>query len=251
MSNPATTPPQPSKMTPITSPANILTLPKEARTALLSGPKLNIIIDGNVLIRKKVPKCALLASSTKLYDLLQVRPNGVTQFRVSRKVEKGCVEHLLDLFTTEKILDVSAVKLSSGDDYIADVKMYQACLALGIHYTHTLPLLNALRAKITNHLLTFEEMNSIVERVRETDPLFKHLANSLCHRRFKKEIADIEAFEKWLDKPSKKTLQKAMVEIDQEHKKRREAHRVRVAASNEKFRRELREREEREMEEEE
>jgi hypothetical protein len=64
-----------------------------------------------------------------------------------------------------------------------------------------------------------DESNTIVNRIPATDPLMKHFANDLCYRRFRKEISDIVAFEKWLGHDSKKILQKIMMEIDQEHKK--------------------------------
>jgi hypothetical protein len=87
--------------------------------------------------------------------------------------------------------------------------------------------LNAIRAEVSARLLTVEEMNTIINRIPAFDPLMKHLANDLCHRRFKNEIPDIVAFEKWHGYDSKKKLQKIMMEIDQEHKRRREAHNMR------------------------
>jgi hypothetical protein len=102
--------------------------------------------------------------------------------------------------------------------------MYQASLALGIHYGHILPLLNALCSTISSRLLTTSELDNLTHRISSaTNPLFKHLANDLCHRRFKKEIPDIAKFEQWLSRKGKEGLKKAMMEIDQMHKTRREA----------------------------
>jgi hypothetical protein len=206
-------------------PLNVLTLPMDDRAHLLLGPKINIIGDDNVIIRSNVPIHAFIASSTKLYDLLQIKPK-VTQFRVHGKVDQKSLERLLDIFTTKPGLKANEANLV-GKDFVKDVLLYQACLSLGIYYAHVKPLLNAIRAEVSARLLTVEEMNTIVNRIPASDPLMKHLANDLCHRRFKKEIPDIVAFEKWLGYDSKKKLQKIMMEIDQEHKRRREAHNMR------------------------
>jgi hypothetical protein len=209
-------------------PLDVFTLQGRDRTPLLSGPKISVITDGNVVIRKNVPIRALMASSTKLHDLLLIKPKA-THFCVYGTVDHKSVESLLNIFTTKGGLKFRQVKLGSSD-LVKDVLTYQACLALGVYYTHTKPLLNLLCAEITNRLLKHEEMNTIIKRVPATDPLFKHLANSLCHRRFKKEIADVESFERWLGNDRRKGLQSAMAEIDQQHKKRREAVKTRQDA---------------------
>lgn len=79
---------------------------------------------------------------------------------------------------------------------VKDIATYQSCIALGIYYPHTKPLLNTLRAEITDHLLTDKEMSTIFSCIPSSDPLFKHLANSLCHRRYKKEIPNFVVVEK-------------------------------------------------------
>lgn len=200
------------------NPLNIFSLPKEERAKLLSGPKITIAFEST---RRKVPTLAFMASSTRMYNLLQLKPK-ITEYCVRGKVDQKSITKLLDLFTTEKMLDVSEITLSVGN-FVKDLLTYQACLSLGIYYAHTLPLLNALRAQVSSRALTYEEKNTLVNRIPSSDPLFKHLANTLCHRRFKKKIPDIVAFEKWLGKDARKALQTVMVEIDQEHKRRRAA----------------------------
>lgn len=203
-------------------PLDIMTLTTEKRTHLLAGPKISVIADGNVIIRKDVPIRALMATSTKLHDLLHVKPK-VTQFRVYGKIDHKSIERLLDIFTTNNVVEAEKIKLTSTH-FAQDILLYQACASLGIYYVHVKPLLSALRAETSARPLCVEEVNTILNRVPPTDPLFKHLANDLCHRRFKKEIPDIVAFEKWLGLPSKKVLQNAMVEIDRGHKIRREVY---------------------------
>ncbi|KAI0579439.1 carbonyl reductase family member 4-like [Pyrenophora tritici-repentis] len=68
-----------------------------------------------------------------------------------------------------------------------------------------------------------DEMNAVATRIPNSNPLLKHLANDLCHKRFKKEIPDIVDFEYWLSRNGKEGLKKQMIAIDQEHKKWREA----------------------------
>jgi hypothetical protein len=210
-------------------PVDIITIKKEDRAHLLTGPKISVVADGNVVIRKNIPIRALMASSTKLHDLLQVK-RSITQFRIYGKVDKNCIERLLDVFTTEQGLNADKINLVSGS-LIKDILMYQACSALGIYSDHSKPLLNALRAQVSVRLLTFDEMNTIINRVRSTDPLFRHLANDLCHRRYKKRIADIPAFEQWLSKSSKRELKNMMMEIDQGKKRVRQANRACAAAA--------------------
>ena len=203
----------------IEHPINIFTLSEAGRKHLLVGRRISIVADGKEVIRKGVPMRALRASCTKVNDLLTVKPS-ITQYRVYGKVDKRSIETLLDMFTTTNCLTATEAKLAT-DSFVKNVLLYQACLSLGVIYHHIKPLLNVIRAEITARMLTTEKMNTIVKRVSPSDPLFKHLVNDLCHRRFKKHIPDVPAFEKWLG--NKKALQKMMVEIDQAHKKKREA----------------------------
>lgn len=196
---------------------NVASLNSTERMALLEGPKISVIGDGNIVIRKGIPLRALVASCTKAHDLLHVKPS-VTQFRVYSKLDRESIEQILDQFTTKQGLGSGNFKLTS-DNLVKDILMYQACLALGVVYHHTKALLDNLRTEISANLLTKQEMNVITSRIRASDPLFKHLANELCHRRIKERIPDIIAFEKWLR--NQKSLQAAMMVIDQGHKSRR------------------------------
>jgi hypothetical protein len=103
-------------------PLNVLTLPMDDRAHLLLGPKINIIGDDNVIIRSNVPIRAFMGSSTKLYDLLQIKPK-VTQFRVHGKVDQKSLERLLDIFTTKPGLKANEANLV-GKDFVKDVLLY-------------------------------------------------------------------------------------------------------------------------------
>ncbi|KAH8708534.1 hypothetical protein GQ44DRAFT_743117 [Phaeosphaeriaceae sp. PMI808] len=199
-------------------PVNVMALTPKDHATLLSGPTVRVIADNGVTVGKLIPKHALMASSSKLNEVTKLKPH-VVQFRVFGKLDHESLKHLLHLFTTEEGLSTNDFKLTSNN-FVKDVLIYQACLALGIYYSHTKPLLNALRAHITAETLTFDEMNTVINRVPSSDPLFKHLANTL------KEIEDIKKIEKWLGRYRRKELQSAMMGIDQENKKRCEVHRA-------------------------
>jgi hypothetical protein len=203
-------------------PINVLALSIDDRKLLLEGPKTSIIADGNVIIRKGVPTRALMASCQKVHDTLHVKPR-LTQFRVYGKLDLKCIETLLDIFTISTLLDLNDANLTT-DSFDKNVLMYQAILALGIHYDHTLPLLNSLRSTISSRLLTTSELDSLTHRISSsTHPLFKHLANDLCHRRFKRQIPDVSKFEQWLSRKGKEGLKKSMIEVDQKHRMHRQA----------------------------
>jgi len=212
----------------IQHPVDVTKLDNEGRKRLLAGPKVSVVAYGNNVIRNGVPIRALMASSTKLYSLLNAK-SLVTEFSISDRVDTKCVERLLDSFTTQEGLNASTIKLTSRN-FFNDILMYQACLAIGIHPNHVVPLRNALLAEITRRLLTFDEMNAIIDCVPVTDPLFKHLTLSLCNRRQEKRISNIATFEEWLGRDSKKALQTAMMEIDLEEKRRLNVHKARQAA---------------------
>jgi hypothetical protein len=203
-------------------PINVLTLSAADRKLLLEGPKISIIADGNVIIRKGVAIRALMASCQKVHNLLHVKPR-VTQFRVFGNVNVKCIKTLLDIFTTPALLDLQHPNFIT-DSFDQNVLIYQASLTLGIHYTHTAPFLNSLRDTISSRLLTTSELDTIVRRIPSpTNPLFKHLANDLCHRHFKKQIPDAAKFEQWLGCKGKAGLKKVMMEIDTKHPRHRQA----------------------------
>ncbi|KAH7070486.1 hypothetical protein BKA63DRAFT_398822, partial [Paraphoma chrysanthemicola] len=200
---------------------DITTIKREDRGYLLQGGRISVVADGNHVIRKGIPIRALMASSYKLHDLVQVR-RPVCRFRVSSKIDQESVIELLDVFTKERVVNFDRINLASGS-FARDLLIYQAGYELGIHYAHILPLLNALCWQISARLLTFKELDSIVARVRSTDALFKHLVNDLCYRRFRKRIAETKTFQKWLGRPENRELREMMAEIDQVKKRVREA----------------------------
>jgi hypothetical protein len=199
---------------------NVLTLVTQDHKTLLEGPAVDVIADG-IVIRKSVALRALIASCQKANDVIQIMP-GIPQFRIHGHANSERIKDLLDIFTTSKLLDVNRVSLAS-DNFMKDVLTYQACLALGIHYTHTIPLLNALRAVVSSRPLSTNELDILANRFAPTNPLIKDVAHDLCHRRFKQQICDIEEFESWLNEDSKEGLRTAMAVCFKEHERRRQA----------------------------
>jgi hypothetical protein len=196
----------------------------EKHAHILLGPKVNVVADNNLVIRKDVPLRALAASCKDVRDLLEIKRN-VTQFRVNRKrmpsqVDHKSVKRLLDLLTTRNITEATGFKLES-DDLISNLLMYQACIALGVYDDYAVPLLRKLKSQVSTRLLTIEERNTIINRVRASNPLIEVLAHNLCHNRIKKKIDDIKDFEQWLAHKNRKDLREQMVMIDQGHNQRR------------------------------
>lgn len=104
---------------------------------------------------------------------------------LSHAVNRSSVERVLDLLTTESIVDPGSVRRTTKN-FLTVVLMYQACRALSIHYSYTLPLHNRPQKEITDRMLTFEGMESLICRIVVTGSLFRQFAGIMCHRRLKK-----------------------------------------------------------------
>jgi hypothetical protein len=201
-------------------PINVLALDAEQRKLLLIGPTIKVVGEGNVVIRDSVPLRAMLASFQRVHDLIHVKP-GLVEIRIQGNMDVVRIKKLLDLFTTDKFLALRAKPVTG--DFTRDVFMYQAALYLGIHYTHTNALLDSLCATVTSRLLTDDELDVAVSHIATSNPLIKNISNDLCHLRFKKEISNNIVFEEWLDRKCNEELKDLMTEIDEQHKKRRQA----------------------------
>jgi len=198
---------------------NVLRLDTKDRKVLLEGPTVDLIARG-IVIRKDVALRALIASCQKANDVVQITPQ-ITRFRMHSHADERSIIRLLDVFTTSKLLRLDRVDLVSGN-LRKDVLTYQACLALGIHYTHSAPLLSALCAVVSSRLLSINEFDMLVPRFSPTNPLIKHIAQELCRRRFKKQIPNLLEFENWLNGKGKEGLKKAMAACDKVHKMTRQ-----------------------------
>lgn len=125
-------------------PLDVFTLKGPDRALLLTGPKISVVADGSIVIRKDVPIHALMASSTKFYDLLLTKAKA-TQFRVYDTIDHKSIESLLDTFTTKAGSKHRQIKLGSND-LIKDILTYQACVALGnLLHSHQTATKNPLR----------------------------------------------------------------------------------------------------------
>jgi len=199
---------------------NVLSLDTKDRKVLLEGPTVDLIAHG-IVVRKDVALRALIASCQKANDVTQITPR-ITQFHVHGHADERSIKRLLDVFTTSKLPGLDRVDLVSGN-LRNDVLTYQACLVLGIHYTHSAPLLGTLCALVSSRLLSISELEMLVRRFPPTNPLIKHTAKELCRRRFKKQIPNIAEFEDWLNKESQEGLKKTMAACDKVHKMTRQA----------------------------
>jgi hypothetical protein len=115
--------------------------------------------------------------------------------------------------------EVWGVQLA-GRPFIEGVYVYQAgrFLGAGEHVKH---IAKHLRGSISEKIITYCELDTILKCVPASDALFKHVANDLAHRRYKKTIPDIEEFETFLE--TRQALKKAMKKIDAENQVRRDA----------------------------
>jgi hypothetical protein len=177
---------------------DITELNAEDRAHLLLGPKVDVVSDNNMVIRKDVPLRALAASCKDVRDLIEIKRN-ITQFRVNRKrmysqVDHKSVERLLDLLTAQNDTEATETKLES-DDLISNLLMYQSCITLSVYGDHVVPLLRKLECQVSARLLSVEERKTIINRVRASDPLIEVLAHNLYHNRIKKKIVDIKSLE--------------------------------------------------------
>ena len=79
-----------------------------------------------------------MASCQDVHDVIQTRPNA-TEMRVASIVDFPVTKTALNTFTTTALLATKEINLVN-DDFATNVLTYQACLALGIHYTYTNPM---------------------------------------------------------------------------------------------------------------
>jgi hypothetical protein len=200
---------------------DITSLSLAQRLALLEGPTISLFV-GNVLIRKNVPKRALMAVSAKVNDFIRKDPSrGIFHFPDST-VDISAVREVLDALTTFHGIggyEVSGVQLA-GRPFIEGVYIYQAgrFLGAGEHVKH---IAKRLCVSISEKIIAYCELDTILKCVPASDGLFKHVANDLAHRRYKKTIPEIKEFETFLE--TRQALKKAMEKIDAEHQVRREA----------------------------
>ncbi|KAH6633556.1 hypothetical protein C7974DRAFT_174235 [Boeremia exigua] len=188
---------------------------KKARSA---PRKLTVsIIDGHTgrMITKYVPIHRLISISSRAAEFLNPRPT-VTEYKIYGKYNFSVLANVINSITLSHDLPIAA-------DLPSNLLTYEACLRLGINFTHAFvkPLLAAINVQISSTLTDAEILTFVTYRISAVDPVFTHMANVLCHRRFTGSIGDVPSFEKMVAK--KVVLQEVMVQIDQSHKERRKA----------------------------
>ena len=193
--------------------------PQESSVAKYPAPrKLSIsIVDGKTdrVIHKYVPTRLLMGVSSKAAEVLEAKP-WAGRYKIYGKYEPAAMNSVINAVILSQKMPVDA-------DLCPNLLKYEACMRLGIAGTHSSvkPLLTAINMQISTTPVTSEALAFITCHLGSKDSVFTHTANVLCHQRFKGEVDDVRAFEKMVAR--KPALQKAMVQIDQTHKARREA----------------------------
>ncbi|KAF2628118.1 hypothetical protein BU25DRAFT_490759 [Macroventuria anomochaeta] len=196
------------------------TKPKgESTDVKYSAPrKLTVsVVDGKTdrVIHKYVPTRLLMGISARAAEILEAKP-WAGKFKIHGKYEPAAMNSVIYAIILSQKMPVNA-------DLTANLLKYEACLRLGIPSTHSSvkPLLTAINTQISTTTITSEVLTFIAYHLGSQDPVFTHMANVLCHQRFKGAVEDVKACGKMVAR--KPALQKAMVHIDQAHEARREA----------------------------
>lgn len=176
------------------------------------------IVDGktDAVIHQYVSVYRLMDRSSKAKEILESRPRA-GRYKIYGKYNSAAISSVLNAITHLQPIPLSAEIL------VENLLTYEACLRLGISTKRAelKPLLTTICSQISNGPIDNEILTFVTYRLGSHDPVFKHTANVLCHQRFIKSVPDVAEFEKMVAR--KPALQKAMVQIDQEHKARREA----------------------------
>ena len=180
------------------------------------------IVDGKTeaVIHKYVPVRPLMLISAKAAEFLEPKP-WAGKYKIYGKYNTGALSGVLNAI----VLHAGIPVVTSDDETSLPCNLltYEACLRLGISCTHASvkTLLKTIYTQISSSSISSDVLALITYRLGPEDVVFTHTANVLCYQRFSRQVDDVKVFERLVAK--KPALQKAMVQIDQSHKARREA----------------------------
>ncbi|KAJ4359214.1 hypothetical protein N0V95_002380 [Ascochyta clinopodiicola] len=201
-----------------------LVRPKKVEKKTFPAPRrlLIAIVDGKThnVIHKYVPVRYLMQISSKAAKVLEPMP-WVGKFKVYGQYNLLALTNVVNVIVRRE--DIPVLTDDDTSSLTANLLTYEACLRLGISSTHSaLKVLHkAICAQISRSEITPDILHFVTYRLCPEDAVFRHTANVLCYKRFTKTIPDLSSFENMVAK--KPALQKAMAQIDQTHKARREA----------------------------
>ncbi|UPX12892.1 uncharacterized protein EKO05_0003425 [Ascochyta rabiei] len=203
--------------------------PKKGGKKTFPAPrKLHVaIVDGktDMIILEYVPVRYLMRISSQAATVLEPKP-WAGKFKIYGQYDFSALRSVVNAIAHRADIPVRTDDDTSSlaaNSLTANLETYEACLRIGISSTHdsVRVLLKAVCAQISKSDITPDILHFVTYRLGREDAVFKHTANVLCYKRFTKTIPDISSFEKMVARNP--ALQKAMVQIDQAHKARREA----------------------------
>ena len=176
------------------------------------------IVNGKTrhVVHKYMPTRLLMAISPEANGVLECKP-WAGKFYIYGKYAPDSMSAVLNAIILSQNMPVAAT------DIVENLYTYEACLRLSIPSTHPSlkPLLTCINDQLSTTDYGSEIIGFVTYRLGTDDPVFAHMTNVLCHKRFTGAVQDAEAFEKMIAK--KPALQKAMMQIDHAHEARREA----------------------------
>lgn len=184
-------------------------LTKQEIKELFAGPTIAIYASGRVWMMHAY-KRALMAVSSRARTALMSNP-ALTSIQFDKCGADAGVKVLKAIMST-----LPHIRLPLGHSFVECVKIYQAANAIGVE-EYTNEQLRLLRKTVSNRLLSYAELDAVLQFLSSSDPVFTHVAHNLAHRRFLKQIPDTEAFEAYLEEHS--SLQTAMATIDKNNRR--------------------------------
>ncbi|KAF2738684.1 hypothetical protein EJ04DRAFT_520038 [Polyplosphaeria fusca] len=178
----------------------------------LAKGQLIDVYHGHVYIHS-VPKRAFMALSTKANALIKGKP---AMDRIT--IKEGGNASEIALFVILRCVEKVTVDIPFGRNFLECLQVYQAAHVLGMAQ-HTSEVLKKLRVTVSARILSYAELGAVLKYCNPADPLFQHVAESLCYLRHQKKIPDPADFAKYLEQHA--DLSKAMEAIDQKHRARR------------------------------
>ncbi|KAF9691027.1 hypothetical protein EKO04_011054 [Ascochyta lentis] len=206
----------------VRKPSSVRRNKAEKKTYPIPRKLLISIVDGKTdfVVHKYVPVRYLMQISDKAAEVLEPKP-WAGKFKIYGKYDHSALRSVVDAIVRRE--DIPVLTDDESSSLEANLLTYEACLRVGISSTHgsVKALLKTVYSQLSKSAITPDILHLVTYRLGPEDAVFRHTANVLCYQRFTKNIPNVLSFEEMVAK--KPALQKAMVQIDQAHKARREA----------------------------
>ena len=200
---------------------DIRAYPADLRKGLLAGPVVTIV--RNKIPIAQVPKRAFMATSEFGHKAILENP-AAKEIALPSSAARLDAKALSTVFgwLSPKCIGQNVRPISQGQNTVEACKILHVATVLGMRM-YTAHICAYFHAYINDQavLLGYQELTALLAAIDSKDPLFKHLAKDLSHRRHAKMIPDPEDFAKYLK--TQPALASAMDAIDEKHNKERKA----------------------------